>query len=268
MKRLPTADAVVLYIDMQRLRSLGVIEKLFDNARVGQDPEYQSFIKKIDFDFRNDLNTAMVAFAPSGKYMLLRGRFDWKAFRDYVIAQDGHCNNSVCKLVGSTPERHISYFPLQKDLMALAVSPDEAAFERMNAVDQRPDAELPNAPIWLIIPPAVLKSTSSLPTGTRLFAESLERAQSTLLWLNVAPNAFQLRMEVRCSSVGDAVQAASDLTRLTALLRRMIESEKQTPNPADLSGLLTSGSFHNEGTKVLGEWPITQALLENLVRGN
>ncbi len=27
----------------------------------------------------------MVAFAPKGKYMLLKGRFDWKSLKSYVL---------------------------------------------------------------------------------------------------------------------------------------------------------------------------------------
>ena len=266
LKRLPRNDSVILYIDVAALRNMGVVDKLFDNASVRQDPEYQSFIQKIDFDFRHDLDTVMAAFAPTGKYMLLRGRFDWRALKDYVISQDGHCNNAVCKMVGSAPDRRISYFPLQRDMMALAVSPDEAASDRMNAVDQRPDAELPNAPVWLMIPGSVLRSGQSFGTGTRIFADKLERAQSAILWIATKGDKLVAKMDVRCNSVADAVQAASDLTKATNLARRVIESENQTPNPADLSGLLTSGKFHNEGTKVLGEWPIEQVFLENMLR--
>ena len=65
----------------------------------------------------------MLAFAPDGKYMLLKGRFDWKSLRGYVRGSDGLCNNSFCRMAGSTPDRRISFFPVQSNLMALAVSP-------------------------------------------------------------------------------------------------------------------------------------------------
>jgi hypothetical protein len=57
---------------------------------------------------------------------------------------------------------------------------------------------------------------------------------------------------------------AGELTKTTGLLRDLITREHQTPNPADLSGFLTSGTFHNEGTHVLGEWQIQSALIETL----
>lgn len=264
LKRLPTSESVVLFVNMRQLRDMGLTDRLFDNASVGQDPEYQTFVQKIDFNFRTDLDAAMLALSPSGKYMLLKGRFDWNALTSYATSQGGMCNNAVCNMVGTTPDRRISFFPLQKGLMALAVTPQPGAADRMNSIDQRPGPELPQAPIWLMIPQAVLRSGEGLPTGTRMFADKLSRAQLATLWVTGSHDKFAARMEVSCQSIGDAVAIASDLGSVTHLLTRMIEAEHQIPNPADLSGFLTSGRFHNEGTKVIGEWPIHQALLETL----
>ena len=263
-RRLPVDNAVVVYIDFAQLRSRHILD-LMDSTKVGSDPEYQSFIQKTNFNYRQDLDTAMVSFAPSGKYMVLRGRFYWKDLKDYVIAMDGRCNNSLCKMVGSTPERRISFFPLQKTVMALAVSQDESAVERLNALDQRAAPQFPNAPVWLMIPPAILESSQSLPEGTQMFAHRLAKAQGVMLWLAADGTGYAARLDVRCANVGDAVEIASQLTQATNLLRRVIESEDKKPNPADLSGMLTSGTFHNEGTRVLGGWPIPQALIENLL---
>jgi hypothetical protein len=257
---------VVVYIDFSQLRQRRLLQ-LLDNATVGRDPEYQSFVEKTNFDYGQDLDSAIVTFAPSGKYMLLRGRFDWKALKAYVISQDGQCLNAVCKMVGSTLERRISFFPLQQNLMALAVSPEESAAERMNVVSQRPDSELPAAPIWMMIPPSVLRSGQNLPTGTQMFVRSMERAEGVTLWAVPEAQGFSARMSVNCASVADAVDIASKLAKVTGLLRDLIEKEHQTPNPADLSGLLTAGTFHNEGRKVLGAWPISQALVDNLLGG-
>jgi len=264
LKRLPTDDAVVVFVDFSQLRRHHVLQ-LLDSATVGRDSEYQSFVEKTNFDYGQDLDQAIAAFAPTGKYMLLRGRFDWKALKAYVISQDGRCLNAVCKMVGSTPDRRISFFPLQQSLMALAVSPEESAAERMNAVSQRADPELPNAPVWMTIPPATLKSGQNLPTGTQMFVRSMDRAEGVMLWAMPESQGFSVKLRVTCASVEDAVDMASELAKVTSLLRELIEKEHQTPNPADLSGLLTAGSFHNEGRKVLGSWPVPQALLDNLL---
>ena len=264
LKRLPTSDAVVLYLDFAKLRSAGVLQ-LLDSSKVGEDSEYTAFVRQTEFDYKQDLDAAMVSFAPSGKYMLLKGRFDWKALRNYAQSTDGRCNNSFCKMSGSTPEKHISFFPLQSRVMALGVSPDDVAALRMNHVDEGPEPQIPNAPLWLAIPPSVVRSGSSLPAGTQMFARSLERAQSVILSLVPQGDAFAARLDVRCANAADASALAADLTKTTGLLKDMIEREHQTPNPADLSGFLTSGSFKSEGANAQGNWNISRALIQNLL---
>ena len=266
LRRLPTDDAVVLYIDFSRLRAGGILP-LLDGAKVGEDPEYRDFVRATDFDYKQDLDAALVAFAPKGKYMLLKGRFDWKSLKSYVLDNDGRCNNSVCKMPGSTPEKRISFFPMQSNIMAMAVSDDDVAALRMNDVDPRPDAEIPHAPIWLSIPPSVVKSGQSLPPGTQMFARSLERAQAVTLAIVQEGDHFAAKLNVRCASVTDATALAADLTKTTGLLREMIEREHQKANPADLSGFLTSGAFRSEGARVSGYWRMARALIENLLGG-
>ena len=267
LKHLPTDDAVVLYIDFGRLRAGGILQ-LLDGSKVGEDPEYRSFVSKTDFDWKQDLDAAMVAFAPRGKYMLLRGRFAWSSLKSYVLASDGRCNNSFCKLGGSSPEKRISFFPMQSNLMAMAVSDDDVGALRMNMVDDRPDAEIPNAPIWLSIPPSVVKSGQSLPAGTQMFARSLERARAVTLAAVPEGDHFAAKLNVRCANDGDASALAAELNKTTGLLRELIEREHQKANPADLSGFLTSGVFRSEGARVSGYWRISRALIENLLGGS
>ncbi len=267
LKRLPTDDAVVLYIDFSRLRAGGILQ-LLAGSKVGEDPEYQSFVQQTDFDYKQDLDAAMVAFAPKGKYMLLKGRFDWKSLIAYVHISGGKCNNSFCKLLGSSPEKRISFFPVQTNLMAMGVSDDDVAALRMSTVNPRGDLEIPNAPIWLSIPPSVVKSGQNLPPGTQMFARSLERAQAVTLAVVPEGDRFAAKLKVRCASVTDATAMAADLNRTTGLLREMIEREHQKANPADLSGFLISGAFSSEGARVSGYWPIARALIENLLGGS
>ena len=202
MRRLPTDDAVVLYIDFARLRAGGILQ-LLDGSKVGEDPEYQSFVRKTEFDYKQDLDAAMVAFAPKGKYMLLKGRFEWKSLIGYAVVSGGRCNNSFCKMAGSSPEKRISFFPLQSNLMALAVSDDDVAALRMNAVDTRPEAEIPNAPIWLSIPPSAVESGLDLPAGTQAFVRKLNHAQAVTLAVVPEEEHFAAKLNVRCSNDND-----------------------------------------------------------------
>ena len=266
LKRLPADDAVVVYVDFAALRAGGILQML-DGAKVGEEPEYRTFVAKTEFDYKQDLDAAMLAMSPTGNYILAKGRFDWKSLALYVRSQDGNCNNSFCRMTGSSPERRISFFPLQSGLMALAVAGDEAAALRMNSVDPRPDREMPNAPLWLAIPPSIVRSPKGLPSGTQMFARTLEKAQSVTL--SVAPEGrdFAARLHVKCASDADAAAIAEQLTKTTTLLREMIRRENQQPNPDDFSGFLTSGAFKQEGVRVHGYWPVSRTLLSNLLGG-
>jgi hypothetical protein len=264
LKHFPDSDALIVYVDFAALRRGGVLN-LLDSPKVTQDPEYQTFVAKTAFNYKQDLDTAILAFAPTGKYLLLRGRFDWKSLRTYVNSEGGNCYNSLCRMQGSTPERRISFFPLQSNLMALAVSEDESAAVRMQATAGWPVPEMPHdAPVWLSVPSSVLRSTD-LPAGTRPFARSMERAESVVLSFVPEDGGAAAKLSVRCRSSQEANELVSQLARTTDLLRSMIGREHQVANPADLSGVLTAGSFRSEGQKVFGYWPIQRAFLENML---
>ena len=266
MRRIPIDEnALVLYVDFAALRQAGVLQ-LLDGSKLAEEPDYQAFVRKTDFDYRQDLDSALVAFATSGRYLLLKGRFDWRSLRAYVESQEGHCYNSFCQMDGSSAERHISFFPLQTNLMAMAVSPDSSAALRLQSVGA-PLPDVPRAAVWLSIPPSVLKARDDLPGGTRMFARGIEAAQSVIL--TVAPEGQRLaaRLDVRCGSEQDATAAAAALTSATGTLREAIEREHQKPNPADFSGVLTSGTFRSDGLRVYGFWPIERAFISNVLGG-
>ena len=262
LKRLPAKDTLIVYLDFDALRRAGVLQ-LLDGSKVGEEPEYRAFVRRTRFDYRQDLDAAMVAFAPGGTFMLLKGRFDWRSLHSYVEAEKGRCYNTLCRMEGSAPERRISFFPVLSNLMALAVSQDESAALRMTTQVSAANRELPGAPVWLSIPPSTLKSGENLPAGTGMFARGMEQAESVTLAFAPEGARIAARLDVRCRNEQDAADAAARLAKATALLREMIEREHQTPNPADLSGVLTAGAFRAEGRRVLGYWPIERAFIDN-----
>jgi len=263
LKRIPSSDAIVIYLDFDALRHSGVLP-LLDNAKVTEEPEYQDFVRKIDFNYKQDLDSVMLAFAPTGKYLLARGQFDWKSLRTYVESENGQCYNSLCRMQGSTPDRRISFFPLQSNLLALAVSQDESAALRLQNPSPGTNSEIPNAPVWIAFPGAALKSVDSLPDGTRPFAHAIESADSAVLSFVPEAQRLAVKLTVACHSPQDASDLAAQLSATTTLLRQMIAREHHTPNPADLSGVLTAGAFRNQGSRVYGYWPMERVFLENL----
>ena len=261
LQRLPSDSALVLSVDFDALRRAGILQ-LLDGQ--GQDPEYQAFVRKTNFNYQRDLDRALAAFAPTGKFLLLDGRFDWPRLRAYVAGQGGRCERDLCRMQGSQPDRQISFFPLRPGLMALAVSPDASAALRLATPAPGTPAVPSAAPVWLSVPVAMLRSGNDLPSGTRMFARSLSDAESVTLAFAPEGRRLSAKLDVLCRTEIDAADAALELTRVTQVLRQMIARENQVPNPADLSGVLAAGSFTTGGKRVYGYWPIERSFVENL----
>jgi len=119
----------------------------------------------------------------------------------------------------------------------------------------------------LVVPASVLQSGESLPAETRTFAHSVARADSVVLYFVPEPKRYAVRMQVQCRTREDAVELAAQLTKLTTLVRQAFTTERQAPNPADLTGVLAAGSFVEVNSRVLGYWPIERKFLENLLGG-
>ncbi|MGA2198112.1 MAG: hypothetical protein ABSH40_22795 [Bryobacteraceae bacterium] len=264
LRRMPMEDTLVLWIDFAALRGDGLLQ-LLDGAKAGQDPEYQTFVRQTRFDYMHDLDSVMVAFAPTGNFFLVRGRFDWKSIQNYVEQVNGNCVNTLCRVKGSGPDRRISFFPVHRDLMAMAASPDDYAALRLSSARPGPDPPVPNAPVWIAFPGSLLKSGKNLPDGARPFARAMESALSVTI--SIAPEGDRLaaRLDVRSNSDREAAAAAAQLTEATQLLRSLIARENLKPNPADPSGVLAAGAFHAEGAHVAGVWPVPREFVQNLL---
>jgi len=266
LARLPTDNALVLAVDFRALRSAGILQMLVGMGGA-EDGEYRDFMAKTGFHYQRDLDRALAAFAPTGKFFVLEGRFDWPRLRAYAEEQGGGCEGELCRMPGSVPERRISFFPLRSGVMALAVSQDASAALRLATPAPDAPALQPASPVWVSMPISMLRSGDNLPTGTRMFAHSLGEAESVTLAFAPEGKGLAARLDVLCRTEIDAADSAIELTRVTNLLRQLIARENRNPNPADLSGVLAAGSFRSDGKRVYGYWPIQRSFVENLFGG-
>ena len=265
LKRMPSSDALVVGIDFAALRRAGFLQ-LLAGAKAAEDDEYRSFVYATRFDYMNDLDTALVSFPRAGGfYAMVSGRFDWKSLRAYVDREHGRCINSLCRVNGSTPDRHISFLPLRSDLMAMAVSSDSWAVNNIATPPPGPYPPIPEGLVWLRFPGSLPKSSWNLPDGTRPLARIVENAAGVTV--SIVPEAGRLaaKLDVRCRNEPEAADMAAQLSAFTELARNMIAREHQTPNPADFSGVVTAGVFHHEGARLLGSWPIERVFVQNLL---
>ena len=248
------------------LRRAGFLD-VFSGAAAAQEPDYRSFVERTGFNYLRDLDYALLSFHRTGTYFLVRGRFDWPRLENYARAQGGHCEGGLCNLEGSARDRRISFLPLRRDLMALAVSEDDAAAARLEASRPGPSLDIPRDPVWSLIPLAALRSAAGLPPDAGVFVRALGASDRILLALGPRGAALELRLDVTCRSAAAAAALAAQLREATARLRELLAREKQAPNARDLSGVLAAGAFEQKDLHVFGRWPLQRAFLEALARG-
>jgi hypothetical protein len=79
---------------------------------------------------------------------------------------------------------------------------------------------------------------------------------------------FEARATVRCATSQAAEAITTRMRGVTELLASLIRREGKEPNPADLSGVLTSGAFEREDIWVRGRWRIRRELVDSLASGS
>ena len=109
---------------------------------------------------------------------------------------------------------------------------------------------LPAQPVWMLAPAAALESDGLLPEGTRAYASALRGAERVAFTLGAQGDHLALSLDVTCSNVDQASTLVVQLEQLTETLRTWIAREHPKPNPGDLSGVLTAGTFRREDRRV------------------
>ena len=260
---LPATDSTLVSIDVGSLRRAGLLE-MVAGSPAAEDADFRAFVTETGFDYRQDLDSVLLSVRPDTTHLMAQGRFDWDRLSGYAQRQRGTCWNGFCRLAASQPDRTISFFPLKPGVLALAVAADP--WEVQKLADSRPRAQLriPSQPVWISLPASVLNRTETLPEGTRAFASAMRGIDRVVLSGGPDQGRFQISMEATCATADEAVRVARELESATATLRKMIAREKKTPNPGDLSGVLTAGVFEHAGRQVQGRWPVERAFLETL----
>jgi hypothetical protein len=169
-------------------------------------------------------------------------------------------------MLGSAPDRNISFYPLKSDVLALAVSTDPRAVTNIGTRGKL-QMPLPRDPFWISVPSAVFNRPDAFPAGTRAFLSPLTRAEKITFAAGPRGDRLQLRLEVACATPEAAADLVKQLSSVTGLLKSMIEREHMTPNPRDLSGVLVAGTFEQRQSTVIGTWPVERGFVEALASG-
>ena len=264
---LPLTDGALIYIDVNAIRDSGLLN-LIAGTKAAEEIEYKKFVDDTHFDYRQDLQAVAALFKGDQVFMILRGHFDWKALMSYVSRQGGTCVNSFCTIQGSQPDRRISFYPIRSKLIALAVSRDGwAAYQISKRSGQLP-IKPPAEPVWAVLTGPALRGLAALPAGTKSYASALESADRVIFTLGQQGDHLQLAMRVFCQNPEKASALVSNLESTTDTLRKWLTREHKQPNPNDLSGVLTAGSFRRDDRQVFGAWPVQRSFVEAIAGGN
>ncbi len=263
--RFPPEEGTALSIDVRTLREAG----LLPGSKAAPEPEYKQFVDGTGLDYRRDIDLVVSSFSKSGNYFIARGRFDWNKLRDYAVRQGGSCYQQLCRMQGSTPERHISFLPLRNDTIAVAVSTDDLAAARLAKTGPRVTSQLPATPVWLSVPGVVLQQRNALPPGLRMVLSSLVKADRVVI--TVAPGTgieagIFAHLDASCRTADDARVLASQLRSTTGMLKQALLTNKEAGQD-DLARALAAGTFDAAGARVSGTWPVGKNLIESLTAG-
>jgi hypothetical protein len=262
LSRFPAEEGTALSIDFKILRGAGLLA----GSKAAPEPEYKQFVEGTGLDYRRDLDLVLGSFSKSGNYFIARGRFDWNKLRDYAARQGGSCYQQLCRVQGSTPERHISFLPLRNDTIAVAVSTDDLAAARLTKTGPPVTSQLPAAPVWLSVPGRVLQQRNALPGGVRMVLSSLVKADRVVITVAPGGTGIVAHLDASCRTADDARILASQLRSTTGMLKQALLTNKEAGQD-DLASTLAAGTFDASGARVSGTWPVAKNLLESLTAG-
>lgn len=162
----------------------------------------------------------------------------------------------------------MSFLPIQPDVMALAVSANPSAAEILRPSGRHTLRPMPSEPVWVSLPLSLIRKPSAFPQSLQLFASLLQSADSVFLLLDRAPmdseGVFNLKLDAAFPLEAMAKTTRNQFEIQTKLFKLEFAREHQQPNPADLTGLLTAGSFQVVSKHVIGTWPVRKELLNTL----
>jgi hypothetical protein len=263
---LPPGDLTTFYVDFSALRKGGLLH-LFAGITPASEKDYRDFVASTHFDYARDLDALAGGFDSDQIFFLIRGRFDWGELRRFAIADGGTCDEDACRAPGIKPNRWVNFIRIQPDTIALAIGQNATAADAMRPPGRRLQNSPPGDPLWVSVSPTLIKDPTTLPGPLRIFALSLQPAASVLLSAGKAEHsneAFTVQLEAAFPNAPSADTTCKQLQIQTRLLKLELARENRQPSAADLTGLLTAGTFQVGNTHVFGTWPVRKELLKAL----
>jgi len=266
IKLLPPGDLTTFYMNIAALRQARLL-RLLSGVTPAAENEYRNFVESTQFDYARDMDALAGGFDGSQTFFLIRGRFDWNRLRRFAVAHGGTCGDEDCRAPGTKPRRWISFLRIQPDTVALAIGENPSAADMLRPPGRRSQDAPQGDPVWVSVSPTLMKDPTGLPKPLQIFALSLQPAASVVLSAGQAEHsneAFTVQLEAAFPNAPSADTTCKQLQIQTRMLKLELAREDHQPNPADLTGMLTAGTFQVGNTRVFGTWPVRKELLNAL----
>ncbi len=266
IKLLPPGDLTTFYINVAALRRGGLLH-LFAGITPASEKDYNDFLASTHFDYPRDMDALAGGVDADRIFFLIRGRFDWDKLRQFAIAHGGTCDDDACRAPGTKPGRWVNFIRIQPDTVALAITSSSTAADLLRPPGRRLQDSSTGDPVWVSVSPSLIKDPTSLPKPLQIFALSLQPAASVLLSAGQAEHsneAFTVQLEAAFPNAPSADTTCKQLQIQTRMLKLELARENRQPDPADLTGMLTAGTFQVGGGRVFGTWPVRKELLKAL----
>ncbi len=251
VQMLPPDRSTYVYIDVDALRSLGILN-LLAGAKSLEEADYEKFVKDTGFDYRSDLDSVAIAFRDGEVYYAAQGRFDWAKLEAYAPAHDGKCERFMCTAPGSEPGRNVTYYMPRNGILGIGVSKTSTAGDMVAPGTWRNPPRIDDSGIWISALPSAL---NIVPEALKPWFEPLAQTSSTIFTMKPAkesPGDFELRMRAAAKDEAAAKKLADSYTKATLA--------------EGLPGPLKSGKFTAEKAEFIGTWLIPRASLLSLVK--
>ena len=263
---IPDGDSTIFFARVNLLRRAGMLEMIAGGRST--DPEYQKFVQATQFDYAKDIDALAGSVNERCTVIIVRGHLDWPRIEAYVRNQSGTCNRGVCALQSTKSGTWISMVRLQPDVVGVALGKERSLVGTIHPGQRAAPHPFPVQPIWMKLAQHLVKNPSTVPGALRIFLISLQPSNFVLLAVSSAPHgtgsAFEIELTAGCPSAAAADTVRKQLEIQTKMLKLELARQRQQPNPADLTGLLTSGTFDTSGAEVRGIWPVRKELLKTL----
>ena len=253
-QRLPTDHALIAGIDVAELRRAGLLD-LLAGPRINEEVDYRSFVDRIGFDYRTDLDYVAMSIGTTdgARHFVLKGRFDWDTLFAAAQKSGGKCLNAFCDLPGNAAGRNLSFLPLGRSTLGVSVSTgNQAAWILSRENTDLPVSNVPAYPLFLSMDAGLLSSATGLPQPFQPLLQTLSAAEGVVLGLTAADGNLQFVLDANCLSEANAQQ-------LRTTLHHTVES------PETMAGLLSEGTLKVEGRMLHGRWPVERSVLEGLI---